>query len=217
MSFRTLYQFLNDLQANNSKEWMDLNRSYYHDVRDWYINWLNGLDIELGKIDPDYTYTPGRKAINRINNNLMFHPEKPTYKNHFGAGLDHEGKQGDFYIHLGTTESFIAGGYWKPPTNTLTSIREALDYNGEEFVAIIEKPSFKAMFGSIINQDPLKTAPKEFSKDHKYINLLRHRTFAVSHDVSQQEVVGGGFKEKVISVYKEMLPFRRYLNQATTV
>ena len=52
---------------------MDLNRSYYHEVRDWYIDWLNGLDIELGKIDPDYTYTPGRKAINRINNNLMFH------------------------------------------------------------------------------------------------------------------------------------------------
>ena len=31
------------------------------------------------------------------------------------------------------------------------------------------------------------------------------------------EVLQDDFKEKVISVYKEMLPFRRYLNKAITV
>jgi len=217
MNFSKLYEFLRILEKNNSKEWMDENRKYYEEVRDWYINWLNEMNIELAKIDKNYTDTPGKKAINRINNNLMFHPEKPTYKNHFGAGLDQEHKQGDFYIHLGTNESFIAGGYWKPPNEQLRSIREAIDYNGEDFMDILNKSSFKKTFGNMINQDPLKTSPKGFSQDHKYIKLLRHRTFAVSHDLTQDEVMHTDFNNEVIKIYEEMLPFRRYLNKAVTV
>ncbi len=141
MSFYGLYHFLRDLQNNNHKEWMDANRNRYHEVREWYIDWLNRLDAELGKVDPNYVSIDGRKAINRINNNLMFHPEKPTYKDHFGAGLDLNvnGKQGDFYIHLGTEESFIAGGFYKPKKELLDSIRDAIDYNGGEFKKIINK------------------------------------------------------------------------------
>ena len=217
MSFNKLYEFLRTLQKNNNKEWMDDNRKYYHEIRDWYINWLNEMDLELAKIDDGYTNTTGKKAINRINNNLMFHPEKPIYKDHFGAGLDQATKQGDFYIHIGPNQSFIAGGYYKPPNEVLRSIREAIDYNGEEFEKILNKSSFHRLFGGMINDDPLKTSPKGFSKDHKYIELLRHRTFAVSHDLIQKEVMHDNFKMKVIEVYGEMLPFRRYLNKAVTV
>tara|TARA_R100001369_G_scaffold31558_1_gene55975 strand:+ start:3582 stop:3938 length:357 start_codon:yes stop_codon:yes gene_type:complete len=107
MDFKNLYQFLRKLKKNNNKEWMDEHRGEYHTVRDSYIDWLNQMNIKLASIDPDYTPTNGKKAINRINNNLMFHPNKPVYKDHFGAGLDQESKQGDFYIHLGVNESFI--------------------------------------------------------------------------------------------------------------
>ena len=79
-------------------------------VRDTFIGWLDQMNDKLAKIDPNYTQTSGRKSINRINNNLMFHPDKPIYKDHFGAGLDQVTKMGDFYIHLGISESFIAGG-----------------------------------------------------------------------------------------------------------
>jgi len=217
MSFYKLYDFLRDLQKNNSKEWMDDNRKRYHEVRDWYIGWLNEMDIKLAKIDKDYYPTTGKKAINRINNNLMFHPDKPTYKDHFGAGLDKAPKTGDFYIHLGTSESFIAGGFYRPPSKLLKSIRDAIDYDGVDFKKIINKKSFRNMFGELIEDDKLKTAPKGFSQDHKHIELLRHKSFAVSHDLTQQEVQQEDFQQKVVAVYKEMLPFRRYLNKAVTV
>lgn len=219
MSFYKLYDFLRDLQRNNSKEWMDENRKRYYEVRDWYIDWLDGLNIELAKIDDDYHDTSGRKAINRINNNLMFHPDKPVYKDHFGAGMDlgGNGKQGDFYIHLGTSESFIAGGFYKPKKEILDSIRDAIDYNGAEYKKILNKKSFKETFDIINDGDSLKTAPKGYSQDHEHIDLLRLKTFAVQHDLTQKEVQSADFQEKCIHIYKEMKPFRAYLNKAVTV
>ena len=218
MNFNELYDFLRDLESNNNKEWMDNNRKRYHKVRDQYIEWLDKMNKKLAAIDPDYFDTPGKKAINRINNNLLYHPNRPIYKDHFGAGLDQRSKQGDFYIHLGTSESFIAGGYWKPGNKILKSIREAIDYNGEEFVKILNKKSFQDTFGGLIEtEEKLSTSPKGFNQDHQFIDLLRHKTFAVEHRLTQKEVISDNFEEKVITVYKEMLPFRRYLNQAVTV
>lgn len=217
MSFYKLYDFLRDLQKNNSKEWMDENRKRYHEVRDWYIGWLNEMDEKLGQVDKYYYATSGKKAINRINNNLLYHPNKPIYKDHFGAGLDKAPNTGDFYIHLGTNESFIAGGFYRPPSKILTSIREAIDYNGEDFKKIIYKKSFQNMFGGLMEDDMLKTSPKGFSQDHEHIDLLRHKSFAVMHSVTQKEVQQDDFQQKVIEVYTEMLPFRRYLNKAVTV
>ncbi len=73
------------------------------------------------------------------------------------------------------------------------------------------------MFGEMIIDDPLKTSPKGYSQDHKHIDLLRRKSFAVSCPLTQKEVMASNFEEKVIAIYKEMLPFRRYLNQAVTV
>ena len=73
------------------------------------------------------------------------------------------------------------------------------------------------MFGDLVDDQPLKTAPKGFSADHKHIDLLRRRSFAACCWLSEEEIYDSGFDEKVIAIYKELLPFRRYLNKAVTV
>lgn len=217
MNFKSLFQFLTELNRNNSKEWMDGNRKWYKEVRDDHIEWLNELDAALGAVDNEYYSTPGKKGINRINNNLMFHPNKPIYKDHFGAGLDKAPNTADFYIEIGLGKSMLAGGFWRPDPKTLRSIREAIDYDGEEFKKILNKKSFKDTFGELVVDETLKNAPKGFSKDHPHVELLRNKTFAVMHPLSQKEILEDDFKEKILSVYMEMLPFRRYLNKAVTV
>lgn len=217
MGFKELFQFLHELNKNNTKEWMDEHRKKYHAVRDFYISWLNELDIKLAKIDPEYSPTTGKQAINRINNNLMFHPGKPVYKDHFGAGLDKAKGKGDFYIHLGINECFVAGGFYRPQKHILDSLRAAIDYNGEDLKRIMNRKSFKKTFENLLEDEKLKTSPKGFSNDHRHLNLLRNKSFAVMHSFTRQEVLKNDFQEKVIEVYKEMLPFRRYLNKAVTV
>ena len=112
-------------------------------------HWLDDLDDTLAVIDKYYYRTPAKKGINRINNNLMFHPHKPVYKDHFGAGLDKAPGTGDFYIQIGINESLLAGGIWRPDPKSLRSIRDAIDYNGAELIKIINKNSFKKTFGSL--------------------------------------------------------------------
>ncbi|OAB75967.1 DUF2461 domain-containing protein [Cochleicola gelatinilyticus] len=217
MSFNSLYTFLRDLQNNNNKEWMNAHHETYHQNRDFLIAWLEEMNLKLAEIDKNYFNTPGKNAINRINNNLMFHPNKPIYKDHFGAGLDQVSKQGDFYLQFGVFETFIGGGYWHPSSKVLRSIREAIDYDGEELKHILSKKSFKEMFGSLVKDDPLKTAPKGFSQEHRHIDLLRRKSFAVVRPFTLEEVMEDEFEAKVIATYREMLPFRRYLNKAVTV
>jgi uncharacterized protein (TIGR02453 family) len=217
MSFIHLYEFLRKLQKNNNKEWMDIHRKEYHQVRDFYIDWLDKMNTKLAAIDDAYFDTPGKKAINRINNNLLYHPQKPVYKDHFGAGLDQRSKQGDFYIELGVHGSHFGGGYWHPSSANLKSVRDAIDYDGTAFRKIIQKKSFREMFGGLVADQPLKTAPKGFSVDHKHIDLLRRRSFAALCSLSENEIVQEGFDDKVIAIYTELLPFRRYLNNAITV
>lgn len=217
MNFQDTYDFLEKLQQNNSKEWMDAHRKEYQHIRDNHINWLNKLNAKLAEVDRAYFDTPGKKAINRINNNLMFHPNKPIYKDHIGAGLDQRTKQGDFYIEIGLKHNLVAGGYWKPKKEILDSIRDAIDYNGEKLKAILEKPSFIKTFGNLWDQDKLKTAPKGFSKDHPHIDLLKYKTFAVETTLSRKQVLSKDFDALLIEMYKEMLPFRRYLREAVSV
>lgn len=215
--FAAMIDFLRRLQQNNSKTWMDANRKEYTRVRDFFISWLDSMNLELAKTDPDYYDTPGKKAINRINNNLLYHPNRPVYKDHFGAGLDQLSKQGDFYIEINTEDVFIGGGYWHPDPKSLRSIRQAIDYDGDRLVAILNKPSFKKRFGGLIEAEQLSRPPKGFSADHPQIDLIKRKAYAVSCRLPHQILFGDDFDKEVKKIYAEMLPFRRYLNQAVTV
>jgi len=217
MNFKNLITFLKELQQNNSKEWMDANRKWYHEVRDDYILWLDKINTRLAAIDNDYYDTPGKKGINRINNNLMFHPNKPVYKDHFGAGFDKRPNTGDFYVEIGIERCMFAGGLWRPDPKRLRSIREAIDYDGEELKKILNKKSFKKRFGDLYKDEKLKSAPKGFSNQHPHIELLRNKTFAVAMEFSTNKVFQNDFEEFLIAAYQEMLPFRHYLNKAINV
>ena len=196
---------------------MDANRKWYKDVRNDFIGWLDEMNARLATIDKDYYDTPGKKGINRINNNLMFHPNKPVYKDHFGAGFDKRPNTGDYYVEIGIERCMFAGGLWRPDPKRLRSIREAIDYNGEELKKILSKKSFEVTFGGLYEDEKLQRSPKGFSNDHHHIELLRNKTFAVATEFSTKQIFKADFEDRVVEVYLEMLPFRRYLNKAVTV
>ena len=44
----------------------------------------------------------------------MFHPNKPVYRDYFGAALDKAPGSADFYLEFGTKSSLFAGGLGGP-------------------------------------------------------------------------------------------------------
>lgn len=217
MDFRPLLTFLEGLTANNHKAWMDAHRKEYTRLRNAFIDWLDHMDTELAALDPDYYPTPGRRGINRINNNLLYHPDRPVYKDHFGAGLDKAPGMTDFYIEVGLSQPVLAGGLWRPQRERLQSVRDAIDYNGEVLQGILDAPSFRKTFGGLYPDEMLTRIPKGYAPDHPHAQLLRHKTFAVVRPLSRAELLSPDFESLVLETYREMLPFRRYLNQALTV
>lgn len=217
MSFYQVFDFLRDLNQNNHKEWMDENRKRYEKNRDFVIEWANEVMVKIGKADSDFKPVTGKKAISRINNNLMFHPDKPVYKDHFGVEINLSGGPSGFYIQLGLSNNFIGGGIWSPTKDQLEKIRGAIDYDGEELEEIINKKSFKNTFDGLSEQDKLKTAPRDYDRDHKHIELLRLKRFATMTGITQKEITSDDFAKQVVKYYKEMMPLGRYLNKAVSI
>ncbi len=196
---------------------MDEHRDAYREVRSFMLEWIENLDSRLQKIDPDYAPTPANKAITRINNNLVYQPNAPTYRNYIGTELNKGKRKISFYVHVSIKRCFIDGGFYRPASDILKSIREAIDYDGEEFKKIIGRKSFVDTFGSLDDEDTLKAAPKGFSTNHPHADLLRLKSFTVVHPITQQEIMADGFTDKVVSIYQEILPFKQYLEQAVSV
>jgi len=217
MDFKALFDFLEELSRNNHKDWMDRHRGTYRGLRNDFIAWLDRLDTALADADPDYYPTPGRIGINRINNNLMFHPDRPVYKDHFGAGLDKAPGTADFYIEVGLSQPMLAGGLWRPGPERLRRVREAIDYDGEVLQAVLDGPAFREAFGGLYPDEPLTRMPKGYPESHPHATLLRNKTFAVVCPLSRDQILAPDFEELILKTYLEMLPFRRYLNRALGV
>ena len=65
----------------------------------------------------------------------------------------------------------LAGGSLCLPSNILKALRQSIYDNIDEYRSIVEDPEFQQFF-PIVGEDFLKTAPKGFPKDFKYIDYL---------------------------------------------
>lgn len=214
MSFKQLFKFLDDLDANNHKDWMDENRKRYHETKNFFKEWMTELCYGLKEVNPNFRVDPASPKIFRINYNHMYNANLPTYKDHFGSEVDSSDTSSFFYLQFGVKESFIAGGYYRPDKEALHKIREAIDYDGDRLKWIVNEPSFRKSFGRFEDDEQLKTAPKGFPRDHQHIDLLRFKNFVVAHYPTRAACSKPEFMDQVIELYKEMIPFRAYLDKA---
>ena len=213
MTKKNIFLFLEALTANNSKEWMDKNRSWYEETKGELVALFDPILDEIKRVDPRIVQPNARRALGRINNNLMFHPDRPTYKDHFGVGFGYGKGLADFYVGLGETEVEIAGGLWHPDSERLKKVRMEIDYEGEKLSAIISSKAFQDSY-QLYTQDTLKTTPKGFSKDHEHIKLLRLKSLAAFRKITRKDVYSVHFAEMVIESYLAIVPLLDFINTA---
>jgi uncharacterized protein (TIGR02453 family) len=199
-----IIRFLRDLRNNNSKEWMDENREHYETMKE---RWLYEIQLVLDRLaihNSAFEKLKAKDTVHRINNNRMFHPDKPVYKDSLScspAGTKTKGAS-TFFFMIGLEESFIGGGLYRPDKEILEKVRSAIDYNGEELIKIIEDKKFISFFGGL-NEDDQKliTSPQNYDKNHKYIDLLNRKNFTATKHITQEEFCGNGFVDLVEEVY----------------
>ena len=214
---KSTFKFLRDLKKNNNRDWFNENKPIYEDARANFEEFIANLIINISKFDPPIENVNPRKSIFRIYRDTRFSKDKTPYKINLGAHLTpHSSKLHDragYYIHIEPNNSFLAGGAYLPPAPWLNAIRYEINRNSKEFKKIITNRSFKNYFGEL-EGEKLKTAPRDYPKDHPEIELLKFKSFLALHKVTDKDVVSEKYLQHSVKVFKALHPFDKFLNDA---
>jgi uncharacterized protein (TIGR02453 family) len=211
------FAFLQDLSRNNHREWFHEHKARYDVAASDMQKFTAHLLTHIGEIDEEMAKTLSVKdCLFRIYRDTRFSTDKTPYKLNMSAYFCRGGKKSPlagYYLHIQPDASFMAGGCWMPPAPMLQRIRQEIDYNGEELEQIIGHPDFRRSFSGIEGERLAKN-PKGYAADHPQIELLRFKSFVVSHPLSNDTLLSEQAASQVLSLMKAMRPFVNFLNRA---
>jgi uncharacterized protein (TIGR02453 family) len=218
MDFEQILTFLSKLSRNNNRPWFEKNKSEYLKAKAGFEDFLEELLPHLAKLDEGLAGLNARKLAFRIYRDVRFSKDKKPYKINMGAGFSPGGKliqEPGYYIHVQPGgKSFLAGGLYMPDPPNLSKIRQEIDYSPEVLPAILNDKKFKNLFPRLDDFDALKTTPKGYVKDHPSIDLLRHRSFIVSHPLTDRDVKNKKFVKIVAETARVLRPLNDFLKEA---
>lgn len=210
--------FLKALAKNNNRDWFLKNKDRYLEAKTAFEDFSEEVHRELLKFDESLAGLNPRKQAFRIYRDVRFSKDKRPYKTNMGAGFSAHGKmeqEPGYYVHLEPgNKSFVAGGFYMPDPENLAKIRQEIDYNADRFLKIMKSATFKKYFAGLDDFDRLKTAPKGFAKDHPHIELLKNKSFVVSHTFTDAEATSSGYARKVAAACQAMKPLNDFLLEA---
>lgn len=211
-------KFLKQLDQNNNKTWFEQNRTAYEAAKSNFLEFNTGLIAGLQKIDSTLGALEPKKTIFRINRDVRFSKDKSPYKNNMGTAMSKDGKSmmtAGYYFHLQPgNNSFAAIGSYMPSPEILQRIRQEIDYNFDNFKKIISAASFKKYFNGFDEIEKLKTVPKGYTADNPALEYLKHKSFVVSKNFTDKEVLAADFLTNLLKCYKAAYPLVLFLHHA---
>ncbi|CAN5532713.1 DUF2461 domain-containing protein [soil metagenome] len=217
MDFPHILKFLKALSKHNDRVWFEKNKDTYLQSKEYFEKFVGQFLEELIKFNPELATLNPKKLPFRIYRDVRFSKDKSPYKINMGAGFSPNGKlvqEPGYYLHIQPGASFVAGGIYMPDPTNLGKVRQEIDYNGERLDGILNDKKFRKWYKSLDDSDKLKTTPKGYAKDHPHIELLKNKSFIVSHSFSDKEVLDKKFIKQLAEACKAMKPLNVFLKEA---
>ena len=204
----TTLVYLSQLKNNNNREWFVENKSTFDKEQKNIKLFFTSIKQSLEEID-----NIEKMKVFRIYRDVRFSKNKTPYKSHFSAGFVRQKPQlrGGYYLHIEDNNSFVGGGFWEPNKEDLLRIRKELSIDASELREIINQKEFKNYFGTLQGEE-LKSAPRDFDKNHLNIDLIRKKQYLVTRNFTNEEVLSPNFANEVIVTFKAMRPFFDYMS-----
>ena len=209
-------KFISNLKENNHRDWFQANRPAYESAKVDFAELVVGILLELAKTDPSLKGISAKECMFRINKDVRFSKDKSPYKTNFGAGISKAGRKlpvAGYYLHCEPGQSFVAGGIYMPEPELLKVIREEIAYDSEELKSIMMKPSFKKYFASFDMFDKLVNVPKGYDKSHPDAELLKLKSFIVSHPLKDSDFTNAKAISSISGILAEITPLVNHLNR----
>lgn len=210
---KTIFEFLKDLKENNHRDWMAENKKQYQSnekiLKAFYASVAERLN-EKDEIE--------KTKVFRINRDIRFSKNKTPYNVHRSVSFSRAGahRRGGYYLRLEPGNSLMAGGFFSPEPADLLRIRKEFEMDDQEIREILSNADFKKAFNGFDALNQVKTAPKGFSKDHPSIDLIKNKSFFVTHNFTDAEVFAPDFLDKVVYHYELLRPFFDYMSDVLT-
>jgi uncharacterized protein (TIGR02453 family) len=211
---------MGDLADHNDRDWFQSNKARYErDVKQPALDFIRGFAPLLSDVSPHFLAVPKAQggSLFRIYRDTRFSKDKTPYKTHTALQFRHEASSRDvhapgFYLGLEPGASMLGAGAWTPPAPALKRIREHIVAEADAWADV--RHAIEAEGLSFMGDDMLKRAPKGFDPDHRHIEDLRRKSFAVRRDLSDAEVCAPGFDQALAAHYQAASPLLQFLCEA---
>lgn len=213
-------RYLRSLAAHNNKPWFEAHRDEYEAiVKAPMLALIEELDVRLARFAPEIVGDPKRSMF-RIYRDIRFSADKSPYKTHASCwfyhrdgGREAEGGGAGFYFQIAPGESFIGGGMWMPPKQSLAKIRDAIADDPKAFEQVAADPKVKRRFGGLDDEGQLKRVPRGYAPDHPAAHWLRFQSFVAGRSLTDGQAVGGRVVALLEADFKVLLPLVRWINR----
>ena len=211
-------QFLEDLRANNNRDWFLANKNRYEEYKKNYHQLIGEFLEAMKPQDANLELLQIKNCTFRINRDIRFSKDKSPYKSHTGiwmntnsSGINAPG----YYIHIEKGRSFVAGGLYSPEATELKKIRKEIAFFYDDLEEIINQKSFKKHFNGLDRNEnnSLKTSPKGFEKDHPAIEFLKLKSFTATHKIDDAALFDSNFVKSTAEKLIALKPLIGFLNR----
>lgn len=170
---RDAVAFYRELDANNSREWWQVNKARYE-------SHVRGPFRALGE---EVASAFGEPKVFRPYRDTRFSADKTPYKAHQGLYAQRSDHNG-WYLQVDPGGYLLAGGQWWMAGDQLSRYRSAVanDATGVQLEAIIRE---LAQAGYVEEGERLKTRPRGVDADAPRLELLRHKSLSMNLHLGQ--------------------------------
>jgi len=218
----TIFQFLEQLAANNNRPWFQANKGRYErDVLEPSLAFIRAFQPRLKRISPYFVASDRRSggSLMRVYRDTRFSKDRTPLKTNVGIQFRHEFGRDihapGFYVHIAPDECFLALGVWRPDRSSLAQIRQAIVEYPDRWRRARNNKKFRECF--VLAGSSLKSGPRGFAADHPLIEDLKRTDFLGLRDLSEQDVLEEGFPDSVATAFAASRPFIRFLCEALKV
>lgn len=216
---KATFQYLQDLEANNSRDWFEANREVYE------AHWKGAaLDVIAGLSEDMASLTPSLKAVpklngslRRINRDVRFSKDKSPYNARlhmiFWAG-EHPNRSPGMHVVLTPRGVGYGAGWFGLDPVALKGVRDRImdDRDGEALLAALARAE---AVGCTMGAPDLTRLPKGYDADGPCAELLRHKAIVArthGNEAARSAVMGAGAKDWIMETTEALLPLLRWLS-----
>lgn len=213
----TALLFLEDLAANNNRDWFQANKKRYErELRDPWKAFITSVLERLAAVHPDFHDLEAKDCIFRIHRDTRFSTDKTPYKLNVAAGISSGGKKSSepgVYLQASPAGWVVGGGAYWLEKHELQAIREAIAAAPDEWEKRVNDGEFTRVFGQI-QGDRNKRLPPEFKAAAAHTPDLALKQFYYMGERPLSELTSDRALDGVMESVAAAEPVRTFLRNA---